>query len=149
LPPLERQPGAEESPGSERALLAVLVTQGVRMAEKDDPLRRADCCNEVAFHLSRVMLTASPRGEGEQAARLGRYLGDYMDQAVKGNLGRVRLDKPDDPRLEELEQVMRRSDRILKACEQNLARHHGPGRPDLHRMRQGPHGRRFKEARVP
>ncbi len=112
--PLPDLPGAQSPP---RHLLATLVHQGLRLAEEDDPLRRADYCQDVADHLVRVILHDTFKGDVGSASRLGQPLSQFMDRGVKGNLERL---PPDDPRLAELHQVLRRAAKVIQDLEDTL-----------------------------
>jgi hypothetical protein len=116
-------------PGSAHALLAVLVTQGLLLAEEDDPLRRAYCCNAVADEFSQALLLASTRGDAARASQLGKHLESVIDRGVSGNLKRVTAE--DAPHLSELRQVIQRANRAVDALETGLARRAPDGRSRL------------------
>jgi tetratricopeptide (TPR) repeat protein len=107
--------------GTSHTVLVALVAQSLLLAGESDALRRAYYCNDVADHLALAVQMASARGDTEQATRLGKYLGDIMDRGVSGNLNRVRVEEPDDPRLAELARVIQRAARAVEALEKDLA----------------------------
>ncbi|HXG09648.1 MAG TPA: hypothetical protein VNK04_07655 [Gemmataceae bacterium] len=107
--------------GTPRTLFAVLVVQGVLLAEDNDPLRRAYYCSDMADQLALSLLIASQRGDHERVSVLGTQLNTVMDQGVAANLARLRKENPDDPRLKELERVIQRTARAVEALEKELA----------------------------
>jgi hypothetical protein len=126
---MEDDPGAEDAEpppafaggaGSPRALLALLVTQGLLLAEEADPLRRAYYCYDLADQLALASLLASARGDRDRAARLGRHLSEVVDQGAGANLARLRQESPQDPRLRDLEEVIRRARRTVDALDKSL-----------------------------
>src|SRR5262249_22705452 len=67
------------------------------------------------------------------------------DQAVRGNLAGVPMNDPDGPRLEELEQALRRAARVMEALDRNLQGPPVPARDELRQALQGPDGKRVKD----
>lgn len=120
-------PHLAASPGSAHALLAVLVTQGLLLAEEEDPIRRAYHCNAVADELSSALLLASTRGDGDHAMQLGKHLDAVMQRGVTGNLKRVSSE--DAAQVAEVRQVIQRASRAVEALESGLARRSAGANP--------------------
>lgn len=100
-----------------RLLLSGLVMNGLRLAEEIDPLKRADCCSDVADVLLQAIVTASVKGDQENVSALGKHLGDFLERGVSVNLARV---PSNDPRVTELKQVMLRTNQILIALDKTV-----------------------------
>jgi hypothetical protein len=127
-------------------LLAALVRDGLRLAEEQTPLRRAGCCADLADRLARSIALASAGPDPEQAARLGRCLGDVLDDGVAGNLARVRVEDLDEAQRVELEQVHQRAGRATAVLEGNLAQAPAAAQPGLRRaLEASRHGREQAE----
>jgi len=87
--------GADEAPAPaerarlferDRELIRELVEQGLRLAEEDDALKRADCCNGVARHLADEMRRAADDREPARVAELSAHLHDVLKGGVAANL---------------------------------------------------------------
>lgn len=100
-----------------RLLLSALVMNGLRLAEETDPLKRADCCSDLADHLLQAIVTASVKGDKHNVSELGKHLGEFVERGVSTNLARV---PNDDPRVKELRQVMLRTSQILLALDKTV-----------------------------
>jgi hypothetical protein len=112
-------------------LLETVVAQSLRLADEEDPLRRADVCNDVAELLARAVRQASERGDTAEAVRLGRYLHKLMDRGVARNIARTDPDELDEPRYEEWVEVGRRAEQIGLTLENELAQAARPPAPPL------------------
>jgi hypothetical protein len=135
-------PGAVRQ-GTPRALLGALVMQGLRLAETDDPLRRADCCSDIADNLVQTILVASATGDTEQASWLGKHLGEVMDRGVERNLARAQVIDAEGARKAEVERVSQRSAQATAALERNLERAPAAARAGLQRaLEASGHGER-------
>jgi hypothetical protein len=117
--------------GTTRDLLGTVVLHGLRLAEENDPLRRADSCNEVAEHLVQGILLASGGGDTERAGKLGGFLGSLMDRGVAPNLQRFQDSAPADARIKEAEQVGERSVRAVEVLQEKLERAPAVAQPGL------------------
>jgi hypothetical protein len=124
LPP-ESDPGpltiSPEDGSPLRSLLAVLVSQGLLLAEEDNPVRRASFCNDLADQLTLTSLTYSLRGDHERAWQLSKQIEKVVDRGLAANLARIQQQDPQDPRLRELERIIERSRRTLEALEKDLS----------------------------
>jgi hypothetical protein len=107
-------PGASDY---RRLLLSALVMNGFRLAEETDPLKRADCCSDLADHLLQAIVTASVKGDRHNVSELGKHLGQFVERGVSKNLARV---PADDPRVTGLKQVMLRTSQILQALDKTV-----------------------------
>jgi hypothetical protein len=118
VPGLPHQPEALPR-GSDyrRLLLSALVMNGLRLAEESDPLKRADCCSDLADHLLKAIVTASVKGDQHNVSALGLHLGEFVERGVSANLARV---PSNDPRVAELKEVMQRTNQILIALDTTL-----------------------------
>jgi hypothetical protein len=106
---------ARTGPMTTQVLLEMLVVQGPRLAHQDDPLHRADYCNEMAEFLALAIRQATESGDTEWASQLGSELGKVMDRGVAGNLVQVVFTE-DDPREDEIDEVSARAQQAaLKA----------------------------------
>jgi hypothetical protein len=119
----EAIPGGSDYRG---LLLSALVMNGLRLAEESDPLKRADCCSDVADHLLQAIVTASVKGDQHNVSTLGRHLGEFVERGVSANLARV---PNDDPRVAELKNVMQRTNQIMLALDQTLEQASAKGPP--------------------
>jgi hypothetical protein len=126
-----RQPERGPEP---HVLLEVLVVQGLRLAEEDDPLRRADRCTDVTDSLMRALLHAEDGDDAAEMARLGTCVGLFVDRAVGENLGRVEPEEADPVRRAERERVRRRAADAADAAERGLERVPGAVRPALEQV---------------
>jgi hypothetical protein len=122
-----------------RALLSAVVLHGLRLTEERDPLRRADCCADVADCIVEAIVWNSASGETERATRLGGYLGPVMERGVNGNLDRVQVQTLDPRRQAELERVCSRAGRSTALLQKNLERAPPTVRHDLRRLLETAH----------
>jgi hypothetical protein len=100
-----------------RLLLSSLVMNGLRLAEEIDPLKRADCCSDLADNLLQAIVTASVKGDQENVSTLGKHLSTFVERGVSANLARV---PNNDPRVTELKQIMIRTNQILAALDKTV-----------------------------
>jgi hypothetical protein len=122
--------------------LATLVTNGLKLAQADDPLSRADYCSDIADQLVETILNASHEGNKEQTAQLGKHLGDVMERGVAGNLARVSLAGADKDRVADFERVSQRAVGASKSLERNLERAPDAAKAGLERaLAASSHGR--------
>lgn len=122
-----------KAPAANGDLLTTVVRQTVFLAEEDDPLRRADHCNEVAEQLAQVIVLSAARGRTAQAATLGTCLGDVVEQGAATNLARFIPTGENDPRRGEFERIRQRSTRAAEVLKQNLDDAPAPARVGLER----------------
>jgi hypothetical protein len=109
--PLEAEP---------RDVLETLVVQGLRLAEEDDPLRRADCCAEVADSLAQTIVASSGAADDQQMEELGGLLRKVQNQAVQGNLDRAAGADLDRDRQKEFDRVQNRAADVFAILEKTL-----------------------------
>src|SRR5205807_1487309 len=114
-PPAELPPAAD----GRRDLLGLLVAQGLRRAEDDDPLCRADYCADIGDSLAQTILLADGP-DAEEAGNLGRQLGDVLDRGVAANLRQVDTGEDDAERLAEFRRVSERGSRAVAVLRQKL-----------------------------
>ncbi len=69
-----------------RGLVKALVDGSLQLAGEQDPLRRADACNEVVAQFADALGQAADDRDGDRAAELGLHLRDLLEQGVAGNL---------------------------------------------------------------
>ena len=121
-PPEPRAPAWQPArTGLLRDLLGAVVVEGLRLAEADDPLRRADCCTAVAEHLVQGILLAAADGDADRSECLGGFLGSVMDRGVAVNLERFHATEPPALRRAEAEQIGGRSAQAMEVLQRNLA----------------------------
>lgn len=127
--------------GTTRDLLGVLVLQAIQLAEENDPLRRAECCNDVAEHLVQGILLASSGGDTDRAARLGGFLNAVIDRGVASNLQRYQAAGPEDTRQAEVGRIGERSSRTVEVLEKNLEQAPAAAQPALEKALEATTGR--------
>jgi len=83
-----RPTGAERARlySRDRGLIETLVQEGLRLAQTDDPLKRADCCNGMARHLAHEIQDAATHREGNRVSELGHHLHAVLKNGVAANL---------------------------------------------------------------
>lgn len=111
---------AVEPVAEDADLHTLLVVQGLRLAEEEDPLKRAECCADVGDHLVRAVLDASLSSDVDLAAWYGRQLGSVLDRGVAGNLARVKVKEDAPAELAEFRRVYERGARATAVLEENL-----------------------------
>jgi hypothetical protein len=137
VPPLAAWLADSSSP---RPLLETVVVEGLRLAEEDDPLRRADSCSRVVEQLVQTILLTSARGEAKPASTLGKCLGEMVDRGVVVNLNRAKVDDADKDRMAERERVRRRVAAASAVLESNLQRAPPQARAGLQRAMEASRG---------
>lgn len=75
---------------SDDEMLDVLVAGGLKLAREDDPLKRADECNEIAAVLARGIKKAVGKKDGARATLLGEQMQAILEQGVAVNLTAAR-----------------------------------------------------------
>jgi hypothetical protein len=103
-----------------RSLLGALVSNGLLLAEEDDPLRRAQYCTDLSDRLVARILQASATGDTDQASQMGKYLGQIMELGVVYNLENVSPLELEGPRRQEWERIGERAAQATDALERNL-----------------------------
>jgi hypothetical protein len=116
-PQVEVPPSIPGGSDYRRLLLSALVMNGIRLAEETDPLKRADCCSDLADHLLQAIVTASVKGDDHNVSALGKNLGEFVDRGISVNLARVSVN---DPRVAELKDLMQRTTHIMLALDRTL-----------------------------
>jgi hypothetical protein len=120
--------------GNDTMLLMTVVWHGLRLSEERDPVRRADCCADLADCLVKAIVWNSAAGATERAARLGSYLRPILERGVNGNLERVPVQKLDPARKAELERVWGHAGSATALLRKNLERAAPPVRQKLRRL---------------
>lgn len=126
-PPLDAPPAIPGGSDYRRLLLSALVLNGIRLAEETDPLKRADCCSDLADHLLQAIVTASVKGDDHNVSALGKNLGEFVDRGISVNLARVSVN---DPRVAELKDLMQRTNHIMLALDKTLEQMSAKGAPN-------------------
>lgn len=121
------------APPQSSNLLASLVGTNLKLANEDDPLRRAEYCSDLADDLSQRIVLLSLDGDEHRAAELGEYLGDVVDRGVTTNLDRFHPTGPDDPRWMEYDRIKQHSPHSLDVLQRNLERAPEPAKKGLMR----------------
>lgn len=122
LHPLEDGPFGADADPTEADLLATVVARSLRLAEEEDPLRRADHCNEVADHFAEAVAVASAQGDAARAERLGTHLSHLLHRGVAGNVKQLEPEKLDSRRLAQWRGVQARAHLIGTTLEKGLAK---------------------------
>ncbi len=123
-------------------LVSTVVARSLKLAEADDPLRRASESSDLADDLSRSIVFTSLIGDADTSETLGAYLGDVVDRGVMVNLARFEPEGADDARLREFEQIKRRGEQAVEVLRRNLERAPEPARKGLLRAIEAKqHGR--------
>jgi hypothetical protein len=107
--------------GSPAPLLAVLVYQGLRLADETDLLRRADLCAELASYLAPAVVVLCAAGDDEPADDLSECLGDLLEHGVADSLDRL---APEDARQRraDIDKVREHCVRTVGILEQNRSK---------------------------
>jgi hypothetical protein len=128
------EPPAPLPPSPERArryrqnhgLVVLLVQGGLRLAGEDDPLRRADFCNDLAEGLAAEIQRAADNHEGGRAAELGHLLHALLKDGVAANLLTVHValegEGRDSSLEKKLQDVQRRTAGVVQPLEKQLQR---------------------------
>lgn len=102
----------QTAPASTLPLLNTLVNNSLKLADEDDPLKRAGYCSDVADQLARSLTQASARQDRVMATRLAGYLDQVWRHGVGGNVARISFDLPDPKRDREVQALKQRAERI-------------------------------------
>jgi hypothetical protein len=124
-------------------LVGELVEGGLHLAQAEDYLQRARCCNELANSLAEEIRQAADDHDGERAVELGRHLQDILQDGVAANLNRERAQVPQgstretemnavrnraggiiDPLLDDLDQILKDNPAALKEVLQAIQKAH-------------------------
>jgi hypothetical protein len=108
------------APSSTVALLDSLVNGSLKVADEDDPLRRAHHCTDVAGQFAKELARASKGNNRARAERLAGYLDRVWQQGVTANLARIPLDNLTEKRLGEVHLLRDRADRINQDLEAQM-----------------------------
>jgi hypothetical protein len=127
--------------GTMRDLMGTLVLQGLDLAKEDDPLKRADYCNDMAEHLVQGILLASSGGDSGRAETLGGFLGSVMDRGVGKNLDRGVPEGAGELRLAQAERIGQRLGQAVQVLEDNLEKAPPAAQPALQKaIEKASHG---------
>jgi hypothetical protein len=77
-----------------RSLISRVVNGGLRLAETDDPLKRAEHCNQLAGRLADDLIEAADDGEGLRAGQLAVHYRLVLERGVATNLTVARRKTP-------------------------------------------------------
>jgi hypothetical protein len=136
-PELDLTKPTPKPPEPPRLLVETLVVQGLKLADENDPLKRADVCSDVADSLVRTIMEASKSGSDRQEMeKLGTYLGVVIDRGVGGNLERVDPNGADPKRRREFERVRKRAGETMAELERTTQDSSPPERPALEQALQ-------------
>lgn len=106
-----------------QGLIQALVRSGLKLAEEDDPLKRADYCTDLAQRFAREIQEAAEGKEGARAAELGKHFYDVMKLGVASNLKTVRLSTPAGSTRElEMHRLSDQTSKMLQPVEEQLQR---------------------------
>jgi len=112
-------------------LVRSLVESSLRLAEEDDPLKRAQCCNDLLERFASEVNTAAEEKDLARVLELGQHLHDLLAQGVAANLRAVRKQFPEGSSLDKiLHDARARAERSLQPVEVQLARVAGAGEQD-------------------
>jgi hypothetical protein len=75
-------------------LIEVLVDRSVKLANEEDPLRRAGHCKAIADRMGAEIRWAADCRDAPRAIELSRYLHRILDDGLALNLGRARKGIP-------------------------------------------------------
>ncbi len=104
-------------------LIETLVQGGLRLAAQDDPVKRAECCNDVAECLAGEIQRAAENQDKERVAELGQYLDALLEQGVAANLSMARKQIPVGSTLEKnLHDIRDRAAKLVRPLEEQLRR---------------------------
>jgi hypothetical protein len=78
----------------DRELIEELVNLGLRLADDEDALKRADHCSGAAERFAREIRAAATNREDSRALEMGRHLNDLLQRGVADNLRTAREQIP-------------------------------------------------------
>jgi len=114
-------------------LLTIVLASNLKLAEEDDPLRRASQSSDLADQLSQTIVFTTLSGDAATAEQLGGMLGDVVDRGVMVSLARFEPAGEDDPRRDEYEQIKQHNQRAIEVLQRNLERAPAAARKGLQR----------------
>ncbi|MFN4257920.1 MAG: hypothetical protein ACK4RK_01380 [Gemmataceae bacterium] len=104
-----------------RLLLQELVATSLRLADEDDPLKRAEHCQEMAERLAQEIQKAASDQEGARVNELGLHFRNVLRQGVAANITAAGNRIPvGSERERELEQLGQRVLRMALPLEEQL-----------------------------
>jgi DNA anti-recombination protein RmuC len=102
-------------------LIEVLVENSIRLAEEDDPLKRAQYCNGLVERLSAEMKTATQKQDLGRVEELGQHVHDLLSQGMAANLRSARQRAPESSTMErDLQSVRAQTEQSLAPVEEQL-----------------------------
>jgi DNA anti-recombination protein RmuC len=102
-------------------LIEVLVENSIRLAEEDDPLRRAQYCNGLVERFSAAMKTATQKQDLGRVEELGQHVHDLLSQGMAANLRSARQRAPESSTMErDLQSVRAQTEQSLAPVEEQL-----------------------------
>jgi len=105
--------------GRNRSLIEKLVTGGLQLADEDDPLKRADCCNGIAQSMADEIRLAVGGHEKGRVAELKQHLHSLLKDGVAENLIQARERIPNGSAEEkELRKVRDDTEQFLKPVQE-------------------------------
>jgi len=129
-----RSPANDPPAWSEPPTLAEgLIAQTLRMADADEPVRRAEAAAALADTLARVVAVLAAGGLPDDAARVGASLDVVLARGVADNLDWAEATDPAGALRPEIGRVREQAGRAAEVLEQNLARAPAAARPGLER----------------
>ncbi|HXG09513.1 MAG TPA: hypothetical protein VNK04_06960 [Gemmataceae bacterium] len=78
-----------------RGLIRMLVEGGLSLAGEEDPVRRAEYCNNMAERLAGAIKEATQHRDSPRMMELGRHLRVLLERGVAPNLSLARGDIPE------------------------------------------------------
>jgi hypothetical protein len=123
----------------EKCLLAGVVLRGLRLADETDPIRRADCCAELADEMVQASSLAAAGGEKERAGVLVGRLEEVLDHGVTDNLTLAEQSGLEGYRQEQHERITQKAAQVQVNLQANLERAPEEMRQALEEARKGPH----------
>ena len=127
--------------GASPKLLADLVGHGLRLAEQDDPLDRADSGAAVVDTLTQAIVNSSDTSDADAMAKLGGYVAQFRSEAVKDNLDQVAVDDLDRQGQADLDRVRQRSVAAMGLLEKTAQQAPEAARPGLVRALEAAQGK--------
>ncbi len=111
-----------------RDLIPALVRGGLSLAAEEDPVKRADACNELALRFAGEIHLAAGQHDHGRAAELGDCLYALLKQGVAVNLRSARrLTPPGSAHEAEINRVGSRAARLTEPLEKLLQDPDGAG----------------------
>jgi hypothetical protein len=115
-----------------RELIQALVRSGLCLAAEEDPVKRADSCNELALRFAGEIGQAATEHDHARAVELGDCLYAVLKQGVAFNLGTARrLTPPGSAHELEINRVGDRASHLTEPLEKLLQNPDAVGAGDL------------------